>query len=297
MFSLSTAPEIIMKLMLNAAKILYSRGIRASLYLDDWLLGAHSYDHCLKDLQTTLRLTEELGLLVNKEKSLSIPSQEILYLGMKIWRQIFRAFTSPLRIQLASLKLRSLLRKNICSTRKLMSLVGTLSSLEQFVPLGRLNLRPLQFHLNHHWSKEKDLETMSISITTTSKAAFGGGTNRTNSKKVSTYLKRTHTLLCSNASDSGWGATLNKLEVLGLFSETQKDFHINHKELLAIFLALRSFEGLVMNRVVQVNADNTTAYAYIAKQEGTHSISLYETAKNLLLWVKERNVVLMTRFI
>ncbi|XP_068220009.1 uncharacterized protein [Palaemon carinicauda] len=198
----------------------------------------------------------------------------------------------------ARLKLRSFLGKNMCSARKWMSLVGTLSSLEQFVPLGRLNLRPLQFHLSSHWNKEKDLESMNIPITNSIKDWLRWWDEPNKFQEgLDLTQKNPDLVLCSDASDSGWGATLNKLEVSRLWSETQKNLHINHKELLAVLLALKSFEGSVTNKVVQVNADNTTALAYITKQGGTHSMSLYETAKNLLLWARERNVILMTRFI
>ncbi|XP_068221368.1 uncharacterized protein [Palaemon carinicauda] len=235
---------------------------------------------------------------LSTRKSLLIPSQEILYLGMVIRSRVFRAFPSPLRTEQANLKLRSFLGKRKCSARKWMSPIGTLSSLEQFVSLGRLNLRPLQFHLNHHWDKEKDLETMNIPITESLKSCLRWW-NEPDRFQEGYHLvpKNPDLVLCSDASDTGWGATLGKLEVSGLWLETRKNFHINQKELLAVLLALRSFEWSVLNKVVQVNADNTTALDYIAKQGGTHSMSLYETAMSLLLSAKERNVVLMIRFI
>ncbi|XP_068229535.1 uncharacterized protein [Palaemon carinicauda] len=76
-----------------------------------------------------------------------------------------------------------------------------------------------------------------------------------------------------------------------------KEWHINVKELVAIHLALMHFQEEVQNKLVQVNADNTTALAYIRKQGGTSSDSLYEAAKDLLLWAKGRNITLITRFI
>lgn len=51
------------------------------------------------------------------------------------------------------------------------------------------------------------------------------------------------------------------------------------------------------NKEVQVNTDNTAALAYISKQGGTHSRSLYETIRESLLWAKEENVKLVTHFI
>ncbi|XP_068250284.1 uncharacterized protein [Palaemon carinicauda] len=56
-----------------------------------------------------------------------------------------------------------------------------------------------------------------------------------------------------------------ELEISGLWTKDQESLHINKKELLAVLLALKGFEESVLNKVVQVNADNTTVLAYIAK--------------------------------
>ncbi|XP_068243745.1 uncharacterized protein [Palaemon carinicauda] len=146
----------------------------------------------------------------------------------------------------------------------------------------------MKFHLNSHWDKEGDLETMSIPNMNPIKDCLRWWEEPNKFQEgLDLPMKSPDLVLCSDALGTGWGATLNKLEVSGLWSETQKSLHINHKELLAVLLALKSFEELVTNKVVQVNADNTTALAYISKQGGTHSISLYETSKNLLVWARE----------
>ncbi|XP_068245228.1 uncharacterized protein [Palaemon carinicauda] len=95
----------------------------------------------------------------------------------------------------------------------------------------------------------------------------------------------------------GWGATLGKGEISGLWKSYQKEWHINVKELVAIHLALMHFQKEVQGKLVQVNTDNNTALAYIRKQGGTRSDSLYEAAKDLLLWAKARNITVITRFI
>lgn len=51
--------------------------------------------------------------------------------------------------------------------------------------------------------------------------------------------------------------------------EAERNCHINHLELLAIIKAFRSFESLIVSRVVQVAADNTTALHYLNKLMNT----------------------------
>ncbi|XP_066958558.1 uncharacterized protein [Macrobrachium rosenbergii] len=49
----------------------------------------------VEDLHKTLLLTQDLGLLLNFQKSQLTPSQEIAYLGMRINSWSFRVFPAP----------------------------------------------------------------------------------------------------------------------------------------------------------------------------------------------------------
>ena len=50
-------------------------------YIDDILLIASSFDECKKQSAIT-QILEELGFLINKEKSQLLPVTEIQYLGL-----------------------------------------------------------------------------------------------------------------------------------------------------------------------------------------------------------------------
>ena len=52
------------------------------------------------------------------------------------------------------------------------------------------------------------------------------------------------------------------------WDEHEKEAHINYLELLAIFVALQSFENEIKNTHVQILADNTTAIAYVNHMGG-----------------------------
>ena len=87
----------------------------------------------------------------------------------------------------------------------------------------------------------------------------------------------------SDASDTGWGATIAGHQFSGVWSGKELNLHINEKELLAIWLGLKAAEQIVSKQVVAIFADNTTALAYIAKQWGTLSWSLFLLAREILL--------------
>ena len=55
-------------------------------------------------------------------------------------------------------KVSFLLSKLTCWVRKFMSLMGLLMAMEKQVPLGRLHMRPIQWHLKNHWRVPESLE-------------------------------------------------------------------------------------------------------------------------------------------
>ena len=66
----------------------------------------------------------------------------------------------------------------------------------------------------------------------------------------------------TDASDSGWGATDGNIEKFGFWTNEQKAFHINFKE-LAVKLALETIGEKLKNCEILLRVDNTTALSYI----------------------------------
>ena len=82
-----------------------------------------------------------------------------------------------------------------------------------------------------------------------------------------------HTLLLfTDASVKGWGAHLEDQTVSGLWSDTEKNLHINVLELKAVFLAIRSFQSHLLNKRVLGASDNVTVVSYLNKQGGDPSL-------------------------
>ncbi|XP_068238456.1 uncharacterized protein [Palaemon carinicauda] len=275
------------------ARWLHQKGVRISMFLDDWLIRATSQEKCLEGLQVTMSLTQQLGLVVYLAKSQLTPSQNIICLGMWIQSVVFRAFPAPKRILECLRKVEHFLDRRTCSVREWMSLLGTPSLIEQFISLGRLHLRPLKFHLSKYWSRDQGLEMwIPIHLGIRNHLSWWDDAN-----KLLEGLELQQSVIFRRLRHGGWGATLGKAEILGLWLKFQKEWHINIKEKVAILLALMHFQEDVQGKLVQDNADNTTALAYIRKQGGIRSDFLYEAARDLLLWAKARDITLITRFI
>ena len=104
-------------------------------------------------------------------------------------------------------------------------------------------------------------------------------------------------LLFTDASLRGWGAHLEDLVASGVWSEADQDLHINILELRAVWFALQSFQERLMGHRVALMSDNTTVVAYINKQGGTVSSSLWLLTKQVLTWAELNSVSLVGRFV
>ena len=101
-------------------------------------------------------------------------------------------------------------------------------------------------------------------------------------------------LIRVNASTRGWGAVLNtQTRTRGVWSVQEATNHINYLELLAAFLALKSFGKTWSHMTVLLRLDNFTAVTYINRKGGTCSQRLCQLAISLWEWCQDRNITLL----
>ena len=79
-------------------------------------------------------------------------------------------------------------------------------------------------------------------------------------------IPEAQTHLFTDASESGWGAHLDKHQVSGSWSTREATLHINHLEMLAGLHALRAFRVQLKGLTVQLMSDNASVVSYIRKQ-------------------------------
>ncbi|XP_072030413.1 uncharacterized protein [Amphiura filiformis] len=102
--------------------------------------------------------------------------------------------------------------------------------------------------------------------------------------------------MTTDASNEGWGATLGVERIGGRWDSIEKQHHINILELLAVDLALKSFEDQIQRKHVQLLIDNTTAVAYVNNMGGKHD-DLNQLANSMWIWAIERHVWLSASYI
>ncbi len=98
LFVLALAPRTFTKCMDAALAPLRLQGIRVLNYLDDWLILAHSRELVSHHRDIVLGHIHSLGLRMNAKKSVLLPSQRTVFLGVRLDSVQMQARLAPARI-------------------------------------------------------------------------------------------------------------------------------------------------------------------------------------------------------
>ena len=296
-FGLSTAPLEFTVIAKEVKLMAGHKGIRIHQYLDDWLVRAKSRSTCLQHTLTLVEICQKLGWLVNAEKSELEPKQVFNFVGYQFDLRSGRVRPTPDRWQSLQDKIRALLLLPTCPVRQFMSLIGLLTATEKQVHLGRLHMRPIQWHLKNNWRVPESLEKV-IPLPRSLHPHLQWWLQDENVLRGQPLHPINHALqIFTDASREGWGAHLNELTSRGSWSLPESKLHINYLELKAVFLALKEFQDLCVNQIVLVATDNTTVVAYINKEGGMRSGPLCALLWRILTWCSQRQVTLKARHI
>ena len=240
-FGLSTAPMEFTVVAKEVKLMALQKGIRIHQYLDDWLVRASTHHTCLQHTQTLVTLCQELGWLVNKEKSELVPKQVFNFVGYQFDLKEGKVRPTEERWQALTHKIRSILSDPLFPVRQFMSLIGLLTATEKQVHLGRLHMRPIQWHLKNNWRVPESLEKV-IPVPKSHHPHLRWWLEESNVLLGQPLHPLKHALqIFTDASNKGWGTHLDNHTARGTWSLPESKLHINHLELKAVFLALKEF--------------------------------------------------------
>ena len=296
-FGLSTAPLEFTVIVKKVKLMAIHKGIRIHQYLDDWLVRATSHQDCLQHTRTLVKMCQDLGWMVNVEKSELEPKQVFDFVGYQFDLRSGRVRPTPDRWQSLQEKIQRLLVLPVCPVRQLMSLIGLLTATEKQVHLGRLLMRPIQWHLKNNWRIPESLEKV-IPIPKSLHPHLQWWLMEDNVLQGQPLHPIKHALqIFTDASKEGWGAHLDEHIARGVRSLLESKLHINFLELKAVFLALKEFQYLCSGKIVLVAMHNTTVVAYINKEGGMRSGPLCALLWRILTWCSKKQVTLKARHI
>ena len=290
-FGLSIAPWAFTKLLKPIIAYLRALGVRLIVYLDDILIINSSKEGAEADFKLVKQVLESCGLLINLLKSVPLASQSIEFLGaIPDSRSMMLSLKISKLIQIQELCKEAVQSEEI-SLRTLSKILGNLSWAVQAVPYAQSHFRGLQSAFNkfyhfqgHHMDTVVFLDPSSVSDLEWWRDNVVNFTGR------SMEALKPDLVIYSDASLTGWGATLNDSYASGPWSREFCGKHINELELLAAFNGLKSFANFSSNISIHLMLDNATSVAYINKCGGTHSIALNQIALDIVKWSEERQL-------
>nr|KAG5710727.1 hypothetical protein BaRGS_035129 [Batillaria attramentaria] len=271
-----------------------------SNYLDDLLLKHQVAATLASDRDRLLCLLQQLGFLVNAEKSDLSPSQNYVHLGMQFDTVRNLVSLPQKRIDSILEAVSILVNQPTSPARHWLRVLGLLSAAADLLPLGRLRTRRLQLYLLSQWRPFSGDLDRQIDLPPHLLQELAPWSDPVWLAAGVPLQRPSPTLsICVDASKDGWGAHLlpSFITAHSLWSPADRAQHINWLELKAVFLALQHWLPQIAASPVLVMSDNSTVVSYIRKQGGTKSTPLCELTRDLLLWCEAHSIDLSARHI
>ncbi len=288
-FGLALAPRTFTKCMDAALAPLRLQGIRVLNYLDDWLILAHSRELVSRHRDIVLGHIHSLGLRMNAKKSVLLPSQRTVFLGVRLDSVQMQARLAPARIPVFTACLARFKLDHHVSVATCRRLLGLMAAASPVLPLGLLHMRPFLW-----WMKELRLHPtvpatrlVRVSRSCCRHLLMWRDPVFLRSGVRMGAIHRRH-MITTDASMTGWGVVFEGRPASGEWKEEFLFWHINCLELRAVFLALKYFLPVLGEHHVIVRTDNMAVVSHINRQGGSRSRTLDRLARHLLLWSQDK---------
>ncbi|XP_077107227.1 uncharacterized protein LOC143764961 [Ranitomeya variabilis] len=286
-FGLSIAPRVFTKLMSEVMSYLRLKDTLVIPYLDDLLIVGNSLSQCHQRVLDTISSLQELGWLVNWEKSRLSPTTRQTFLGLILDSTNQRCFL-PDSKQLAIInKVQSVINKPLISLREGMSLLGSFTSCIPAVPWAQFHSRKLQYKILQEEERLQGQLDSRLSLPSDVVDSLTWWLDQSHFTSGVPWVVKPSKTLFTDASPSGWGAHLGDQIVQGLWSPRESNDSSNQKELKAIYHAICKFLPQLHGTHTRIFSDNMTAVAYINHQGGTRSEALMCIAGDILSIAEE----------
>lgn len=268
-FGIACAPKIFASLTNWVAQIMRGRGYRVVVYLDDFCIVSQNPVLLQKQGREAVQLLQQLGWLVNYEKSILIPQKVIEFLGIGWDPHTNSKFLPAQKCKVTRQKIGKLLVQRKANLKQIQSIVGSLNFASFPVTRGRLNHRALLKHCQSllYYPKQQ------FPIPQEALVELCWWQENISNKSLIHFPPVSHYLV-TDASELAWGAQVDNMKVWGRWHQNQSALHSNQRELLAVFYALKDHCLFLTNSSLLIQSDNKTVVAFLRNEGGTKSPSL-----------------------
>lgn len=291
-FGLSSAPFIFTKCLRPIVKFWRKRGIKIVLYLDDGFVFAPSKHECLSVSEFIQNSLSEFGLLINFDKSIFYPTQNLEWLGI-LWDSKSFSISVPTRRIDDTIGLLQKLVKSFprVTARELARAVGKI-----------ISMSPIMGNICSIMTRFSSIEIASRKswddiIVFTHKNEVLNECNfwlQCIYSEKTRYLKtptKKSVIVYSDASSLASGAYTVEVDSKCfhlMWKESEKSMSSTWRELRAIELALASFKDSLVNKDVKWFTDNQSCVKIV--QSGSMKHHLQSLAYNIFKMCVEQKI-------
>ena len=268
---LALCPRKFTKLLKPVFSILRKQGHISVAYIDISWLTAENFDLCIRNVVDTVTLLDKVGFIVHPEKSVLLPTQTIVFLGFVLNSILMQVSLTPERALKLKEACENLLATASPCIRNVAQVLGLMSSSFPGVMYGPLHHKFLEMNKTqalkiHHGNFDKNMSLSQEAITDLKwwVDALPTAYNPINHGDPQVTMT-------TDASLIGWGCCLDTVTTGGNWTPEEAQHDINYFEILAVFLALKSFSNTVSGKHIKLMVDNTTAVSTTNQMGTCHS--------------------------
>jgi hypothetical protein len=214
-FGLTAAPRLFTKVMKPVVALLRRARIRLIIYLDDLLFMNQSKGGLQLDMATAQYLLENLGFVINLEKSCFTPTQTLEFLGFLVNTPEMTLHLPDYKVEAIKADCNNLIARHDVSVRELSQLIGRLTASIQAIFPAPLHYRHLQ-HLKLQALAQRKGYDATIALSKEAEEELHWWLVHLNAWNGRAILHPSPDLTIeTDASIRGWGAVCQGVETAG----------------------------------------------------------------------------------
>lgn len=287
---LACAPRLFTKLLKPVFATLQSEGHCCLGYIDDTILVAQTKAECEAGVKRMIEVLQELGFLINYEKSVLEPTQKLTFLGYVFDSNEMTITLGQEKVDNIVSACSKLLSKDTTTIREVARTVGLMVAYSEGAELGRLHYRQLEFDKNVALQQNYGDFDKHMHISNEARLDLTWWVENSCKQQCQIWRPQPTQVIVSDASLTGWGGIFESQITGGDWDLQEQMLHINVLEMKGAFYALKSFCKTFKNCHIRLRLDNTTAVAYINHMGGSKSLACNEIAKEMWAWCLDRNI-------
>lgn len=296
-FGLSYAPYLFTKLVRPILAYYRSKGITCVAYIDDWILIHDSVSSATRDTTFVCHTLQQLGFVINSEKSCLTPQKKCLFLGFlydtqKMILELPDDKREKIRNTIVKLK-----NSTVCKIRFMAHVAGLLVSACPAVKYGKLYTKIIEREKFLALKRTNGDYDQSVLISNELKSELAWWESNVFLLYNDISPGASHLEIYTDASKTGWGAVCEGRATHGWWNNQEAKLHINILELKAIFFALKCFVGNLTSINILLRVDNTTAISYVNRMGSVQHLLLNSIAREMWQWCEARNIWIFASYV